>query len=60
MQQQCPCPNCKRVDGAHLPEASKYAHVEYFRCNTCGHVWQVPKPGTGGEARNVTQPRKRS
>jgi hypothetical protein len=37
-----PCPRCER-DGYFLPFLSKYAPVNYFRCDRCAHVWGLPK-----------------
>lgn len=48
------CPNCGVSGQDWLESASKDSHVEYFRCKPCGHVWQVPKEGTPGEQRDVT------
>jgi uncharacterized Zn finger protein len=54
-----PCPECKRPLGSLLPHVSQTAHVVYFRCESCGHVWNVPKWGNPGEPQDVTIPRKR-
>ena len=40
-----PCPRCERP-GYLLPFLSKYAPVNYFRCDPCGYVWGFPKDET--------------
>jgi hypothetical protein len=46
-----PCPKCQSDSSAQLP-MSEIAWVTYYRCERCGHVWNVPK--AGGPARDVT------
>lgn len=36
------CPNCETA-GRFLEESSRYAWVEYYRCDPCGHVWHYAK-----------------
>jgi len=38
----CPCPKCHRP-GHWLPSPSRDSQVDYYRCDTCVHVWNVPK-----------------
>lgn len=38
-----PCPNCSGDRGRWLEGSSKDAYVDYFRCDACGHVWNIPK-----------------
>lgn len=58
MQTGIPCPECNRPDGRPAEFVNHYAHVIYFRCAECGHVWHIPKPGTPGVVTDVTPPRK--
>jgi hypothetical protein len=39
-----------------LESASEYAHVWYYRCDLCGHVWNVPKNDPNAAPRPVTDP----
>ena len=55
-----PCPECKRPHGQPAEFVNHYAHVMYFRCAECGHVWHVPKPGMAGQATDVTPSRKQA
>jgi hypothetical protein len=52
------CPDCYAPGHFHLDSISRTARVDYYRCNKCGHVWQVPKNGEPGTAGAVTEPRK--
>ena len=36
------CPNCSAGSPREL-EASRFAVVNYYRCNECGHVWTTDK-----------------
>jgi hypothetical protein len=38
-----PCPKCQNPSPRWLEEASKKTHVNYYRCEKCGHVCAVPK-----------------
>jgi uncharacterized Zn finger protein len=38
-----PCPACGQQTPRHLHETSKIAHVNYFRCDSCGHIWTTSK-----------------
>jgi len=38
-----PCPVCQQPTVRWLEESSKWAHVNYYRCEKCGNVWTVPK-----------------
>ena len=53
------CPQCHATDARLLAFNSALAHVNYFRCPKCGHVWNEPKPGDTGSIRDVT-PRDRN
>jgi hypothetical protein len=55
MPQSRPCPSCHAPGSHWLEGVSKDAYVDYFRCQICGHVWNTPKAGATGEARNVTE-----
>ena len=37
------CPACSRSQGRILPFLSHDASVNYYRCVSCGHVWNVDK-----------------
>lgn len=46
----CPCPECEtqtvpwlEPTVRFLKDASKEALVNYYRCDSCGCVWTVPK-----------------
>jgi len=52
-----PCPKCGRV-GRRLDEASRDAYVNYYRCDTCGHVWNVSKDNPDAPSQDVTRPAK--
>ena len=45
------CPTCAKA-GRHLSESSENAHVDYYRCDACGHVWTISK--LLGTSRDVT------
>ena len=53
-----PCPNCQRVASCLLDSASHDARVDYYRCSSCGHVWNVPKDDPQAEPRIVVQGRE--
>ena len=36
------CPKCNQ-SARLLTDVSAYAHVNYFRCDRCGHVWSQGK-----------------
>jgi uncharacterized Zn finger protein len=42
------CPSCSVKEGRWLEGSSKDAYVDYFRCDACGHVWNIPKKMYGG------------
>jgi hypothetical protein len=37
------CPQCLQVKGCRMEDVSNIAHVDYYRCADCGHVWTTPK-----------------
>ena len=47
------CPHCMVPAGYQL-KMSSIALVNYFRCDRCGHVWTLPKPGQDGQRHDVT------
>jgi len=53
-----PCPQCRNPTARLLESASEHAHVWYYRCEKCGHVWNVPKNDPDATPRPVTPPRK--
>ena len=38
------CPKCHRV-GRHLIASSENSVVDYYRCDSCGHVWTLDRQG---------------
>ncbi len=38
-----PCPECRTLTARLLDNISNDAHVNYYRCQACGHVWTLPK-----------------
>ncbi len=38
-----PCPECHTPAPRLLEALSNDAHVNYYRCQQCGHVWTLPK-----------------
>jgi uncharacterized Zn finger protein len=54
-----PCPECGEKTPRVL-DMSATAHVNYYRCSACGHVWTTPKDDPDGPIKDVTiPPRKR-
>ena len=41
-----PCPNCGAIVARALDAASQDAHVNYYRCQSCGHIWTTTKDGS--------------
>jgi len=37
------CPNCRSRDARWLQHTSQDAHVDYYLCGECSHVWAVDK-----------------
>jgi ssDNA-binding Zn-finger/Zn-ribbon topoisomerase 1 len=48
------CPKCQRK-GDLLEGASKDAHVDYYRCPICGHVWAHQKGNADAPPKDVTE-----
>ena len=48
------CPQCSATNARLLTFNSAISYVDYFRCPSCGHVWNQPKPGETGPTRDVT------
>jgi DNA-directed RNA polymerase subunit M/transcription elongation factor TFIIS len=48
------CPACQSKHVQWLPEVSKDAEVDYYRCGDCGHVWNVPKDRPDDPPHHVT------
>jgi len=44
-----PCLACQSLAVRWLETVSGEAHVNYYRCERCGHVWTLPK-GQGDAA----------
>ena len=51
---QSKCPQCQFAPPQWLPETSKDAVVNYYRCEACGHVWHVRKSHPDGPTTSVT------
>ena len=47
------CPNCQSEDARWLKNTSQDAHVNYYLCGECSHVWAVDKAAEH-MMRNVT------
>lgn len=47
------CPMC-RAQGRLLEHTSKDAFVEYYRCDTCGHIWHHAKGDPLAPPKDVT------
>jgi hypothetical protein len=52
-----PCPDCRHQTPRQLQGISPDALVWYYRCDQCGHVWNVEKRDLDGLQRPVTEPR---
>jgi hypothetical protein len=52
-----PCPTCNRPTLRVLAGPSAFAYVNYYRCETCGHVWHTPKDDPNAEPTTVMQGR---
>jgi hypothetical protein len=52
------CPSCDRSTARWLEAASRNAHVDYFRCDDCGHVWCVSKEQPAAAPHTVAEGRK--
>jgi Pyruvate/2-oxoacid:ferredoxin oxidoreductase delta subunit len=50
-----PCPRCHRLTARWLEESSKHAYVNYYRCDGCGMVWNVPKENPDAPIKQVTR-----
>jgi hypothetical protein len=48
------CPICGGIFVRWLEELSKSAYVIYYRCETCAHVWNVPKDDPDAAPHHVT------
>jgi hypothetical protein len=42
-----PCPNCGRQVARRLESSSQWAHVNYYICEHCGHIWTISKDASG-------------
>lgn len=40
-----PCRRCAHPAPRWLEASSQDAWVNYYRCEACGFIWHVPKPG---------------
>ena len=40
---QRPCPNCGAADSKRRLDFSDESRVDYYRCESCGHVWTTSK-----------------
>ena len=43
-----PCPHCRNPAAQLLDHSSAHAHVWYFRCSACGHVFAVHRNNPSG------------
>ncbi|MEP7305976.1 MAG: hypothetical protein ABJA98_10705 [Acidobacteriota bacterium] len=49
-----PCAECRSLAIRWLDSRSQDAHVNYYRCERCGHVWTLPKGETDLLPTNIT------
>lgn len=42
-----PCPTCRQQTPRLIDTVSREAFVNYYRCETCGTVWNKPKDADG-------------
>ena len=49
-----PCPECMHPTPRQLENVSADAQVWYYRCDSCGHVWNIPKSDPNAPPRAVT------
>jgi hypothetical protein len=50
------CPECQSPQTQWLPDPSRYAVVDYYRCEECHHVWNVRKDQPDAVPKAVTLP----
>jgi len=48
------CPNCDHPTPRWLGGPSQDASVDYYRCDVCGHVWNVPTHQPDADAATVS------
>ena len=48
------CPHCDERMGRWLEETSRDTYVNYYRCDACGHVWNVSKDDPYAQPVDVT------
>ena len=53
-----PCPKCQKPTARLVESTSKAAWVNYYRCDACGHVWNIAKDTPDGPIWHVTSPPK--
>lgn len=53
-----PCPNCLYPAARYLEGPSADAHVRYYRCEPCGHVFVVPNENPDGPPRTIAPGKK--
>ena len=49
-----PCPECRTLAARLLEAVSNDAHVNYYRCEKCGHVFTLPKGEVGAVPTAIT------
>ena len=50
------CPKCKDAPAQFLEALSEFAYVNYYRCERCAYVWNVPKSNPDATPRDVLPP----
>ena len=50
-----PCPECQTRAVRWLEASSQEAHVNYYRCEQCGHVWTLSKLQTDAKPNAITR-----
>jgi len=48
------CPRCFVKTGRHLTASSENSSVNYYRCDSCGHVWAIEKDARKAKPHDVT------
>ena len=38
-----PCPRCSTPRGQYMQHTSEGNRDDYYRCNSCGHLWKVER-----------------
>jgi transposase-like protein len=59
MARHLSCPACQSMNVRLLPHVSTRQSPDFYRCESCGDVWWVPKAGvTGGQGEKPEAPKE--